>query len=449
MNKHIPIILLLIVFLVFSACKPAQQMELIAPEEDAAQNANGDYNDAAIPNKIDDIFSSEKLNIRFQASVEATTALKYPIPKICGKVFTQEDITEIISSLFGDKPLKSLITPMSRKEYEEYYLRLLQDLEDRQNNPQDYGGNPNIKEMEAMISRVKEKMLTALEEVSGEVDPVQLYETSYGYALNTAADLGRNEPAILSVSIYPDQYECFLTFKNGPNYFNVSMTYHELIHSKPKGVHITKEEALLLANETIHAIGADDMSASGYTVGVVPKQGLADQLEDYEKQCHMFFYTRNISGTPVTYTEFNNPAIPDVEGNNHVSVFEHIIICVDDEGVAQIDWRGNGEIIGYESEDSQLLPFEKIMEIAKQQFMDQYTCTEDAVACELLISRVTLGYTTILQKNNNLYNHMVPVWDFFGTVSHNGIWEKEEPGYDSLLTIHAITGRVIDRNVGY
>lgn len=451
MKQRKLISLLFIALLVTAGCQPTPQTEYVVSKIERLQTDNPVSSDMSVhpPANVEETYEQETLTIKFSAQVDYVEAESYPIPKIQSALFTQEDVSIIIDSLFGSHPLTSLIKPMTKAEYEEYYIQLQKELEDRKSHPENYGGDPNIEAVESELARIAAKILDAPDEVTTRVNPEELYETSFGYALNSSADLGMDDPAVLRITINEDDSDCYVYYQNGPRYSDVTMTFPELLHLEPKDIVISKEEALSLAEKTVHSLGANDLFANGYAVGVVSMNGLEDDMDDYKQQCHMFFFTRNVESTPVTYTEFNNPAISD-QGFNYLPTFEYMIVCVDDTGVANIDWRGNCMITGYEAQDSQLLPFDNIMEIAKQQLINKFAWNEEDKPTSVLVTRITLGYATLLQKNDNSYNIMVPVWDFFGAVSHDGSFPlSSEVGFDSLLTINAIDGTIIDRNLGY
>ena len=70
------------------------------------------------------------------------------------------------------------------------------------------------------------------------------------------------------------------------------------------------------------------------------------------------------------------------------------------------------------------------------------------------ITRITLGYSRIYDPmSDNSAGTLVPVWDFFGSldVGLEDTLARDSQGCftRSLLTINAIDGTVIDRELGY
>ena len=54
----------------------------------------------------------------------------------------------------------------------------------------------------------------------------------------------------------------------------------------------------------------------------------------------------------------------------------------------------------------------------------------------------------VKEKNVGDSGVLVPVWDFFGTQAFDDITIGQD-GYQSLLTINAVDGSIIDRDLGY
>ncbi|HOA55755.1 MAG TPA: DUF6034 family protein [Clostridiales bacterium] len=102
------------------------------------------------------------------------------------------------------------------------------------------------------------------------------------------------------------------------------------------------------------------------------------------------------------------------------------------------------------------IPFEQVMDIFANigllsiQHLER---SPDLKENTMHVYKIQLGYMSV-RKPNNTY-HYIPVWDFYGHRTlygtggyargkdHGPIWG------DSVLTINAIDGTVIDRTYGY
>ena len=64
------------------------------------------------------------------------------------------------------------------------------------------------------------------------------------------------------------------------------------------------------------------------------------------------------------------------------------------------------------------------------------------------VDNVVLRYARISEADNFDSGLLVPVWDFEGTIDDGYSWEKEAMP-ESVLTINAIDGTIIDHTLGY
>ena len=72
------------------------------------------------------------------------------------------------------------------------------------------------------------------------------------------------------------------------------------------------------------------------------------------------------------------------------------------------------------------------------------------------IDRIVLGYARIYEPSTDAHTGvLIPVWDFFGSMTseseYNGETESntsKDPN-ESFLTINAVDGSIIDRDLGY
>jgi len=114
-------------------------------------------------------------------------------------------------------------------------------------------------------------------------------------------------------------------------------------------------------------------------------------------------------------------------------------------------WKSPSEIGEALSEPLELVPFKQIIENAKTA-LEAWTTT-DAIQ-DLEISRITLGYMRVPNPTTNIAEKLIPVWDFYGSCK---IPDKDQDeyvedeyigicGFDSLLTINAVTGEPIRRD---
>ena len=125
-----------------------------------------------------------------------------------------------------------------------------------------------------------------------------------------------------------------------------------------------------------------------------------------------------------------------------------------DTGIYEIRWYG-AQDIGKKAPVAALLPFEKIYEIAQMilplAHMEHEKYYENAAV--LIVDKIQLNYCRVQRRDKPGQFVMTPVWDFFGSravENEDGTMRLFDINpNNSLLTVNAIDGTVIDRNYGY
>ena len=162
---------------------------------------------------------------------------------------------------------------------------------------------------------------------------------------------------------------------------------------------------------------------------------------------NMFIFTRMIDGEPVTWTNRDCQAYDNFQDTyNRKIPYETMTVVIDrNDGAVWLQWNAPHTIDIASGQAASLLPFDQIMGVAAQLLPLKYQYGEINLAYRnqdanrLAVGRITLSYSRVQDRNNPTGFLMVPVWDFLNA---------ENPA-ESLLTISAVDGTVIDRGFGY
>ena len=134
---------------------------------------------------------------------------------------------------------------------------------------------------------------------------------------------------------------------------------------------------------------------------------------------------------------------------------ERIEVVTDRGEVAAATWTSPIRVLGVENENVQLLPFERIMEIFKQQIFMNIYMGKDYLGndshTDLRIIEITFSYMRVRKPNQAEY-WLLPVWDFRGYDTRFGADGTDDHDWwdtFSLLTVNAIDGSILDRDLGY
>ncbi len=185
---------------------------------------------------------------------------------------------------------------------------------------------------------------------------------------------------------------------------------------------------------------------------------------------YTFYFTPQIEGVPVEYVHNSLGAtVVSIDGAPHLEFWdaELITVMVTEEGVVDFNWQNIGPTPAVKEDDVQILSTEEIQEIAKGilplKLTDHDSYFVEDFLGDVVIDKITLSLMRVvddsallqaeyvdpttdqepIKLNGADYEQMyIPVWDFMG---HYEKLDKEM----SFLTLNAIDGTAIDRNLGF
>lgn len=236
----------------------------------------------------------------------------------------------------------------------------------------------------------------------------------------------------------------FISFLGSGFRYNSSMT-HERHGMDARNCEYSYTEALALAQEAAAILAPELTVVSG---GVISGD---------ESEAYLFCFTRNVDGIPVTYTtqacgyydedENGDPIIYRI-----IYPYESLRLVVDSQGLVDGRYESPYVLSDPIETDVELLTFDQVLEITENILPLTFTWLEDTYHIKVEIDRISFGYTRLDFKDDMYRYKLVPVWDFFGTYYYYRDGElvgSYTDDYNSLLTINAIDGTVIDRRYGY
>ena len=240
----------------------------------------------------------------------------------------------------------------------------------------------------------------------------------------------------------------------------------------------SKEEAVAQGNALMQELGFDNFA-------LVDVQQWSPQLPK-DNGIWRLYYAPTVNGIPVSGSRIDRMETLD-DGTLHQSYqywvyaaseetnpdtvswyLENILLDVGKDGVLRFAWTAPSIQPVVQQAESTLLPFEEIASIANTMLpevivgpketpltqLDQYNGFDTRMDVD--ITKVTLSLMRIRDKGS-LQGTIVPVWDFWGTSD----WYDAEPnayGYQEkgrnyefqpMLTLNAVDGTVVDRQLGY
>ena len=214
---------------------------------------------------------------------------------------------------------------------------------------------------------------------------------------------------------------------------------------------MTEDEAKTVAGQFLEQIGIDYLDCKLVEKVIVsPSREYAggvrtgNLLKAYRLQ-----YVRKVDGVPVTYTNVESSWDDSDTSNVWTWDYERMTLIIDDSGIVEMIWNAPYELKETITETTTMLPFFKIQNIFEKMII-VINADYSEYGMEMSITDVRLGLARITEQNNLKSGLLIPVWDFFGTVTYH-YENKESDAYPgtSFLTINAIDGSIIDRKQGY
>lgn len=219
---------------------------------------------------------------------------------------------------------------------------------------------------------------------------------------------------------------------------------------------LSPEDAENKAAEALLALNISDMELSSCEEvwGSTFLQG--GTARQQERHAYRLEFVRSFGNTPLTYTEnnINRSAVQiDERTGERLSAswpYERVRFIIDDTGIVEFLWESPYKVMEQTAQHTKLMPFEDIEAIFSKMILvahAQYGQYDTGVKLTFDIDQARLGMMRIQDKNSPETGLIVPVWDFFGTMTLGG--QELLTERISHLTINAIDGSIIDRTQGY
>ena len=226
---------------------------------------------------------------------------------------------------------------------------------------------------------------------------------------------------------------------------------------------MTEIEAKNTAENVLEQLGIMDMTCVeiGFAVmsdtvtdGMAADIILSPEQLETGKWAYSLKYQRSINGIPITLTSHNGTHHEEEGDVSEPWPYEKMEIIVDETGIVYYYYRSPYSALEIVTEDAALKQFSEIESVFEKMFPIIYGHLDEEGTDYMLqvdITEVQLGLMRITEQNSRDTALLIPVWDFFGDVTI--IPYKGDPyqfsDNDSLITINAIDGSIIDRNLGY
>jgi len=487
--------------------KPKEETEELVEEPEISEEEIRLRETLGIPERYVKTMESDKLKVVIDAEVNVPAKSKFPIARVKGVNFTQEQVTAFYDALCGDV-LMYPAEEMTKEEIEARVIEFQQKIASAKDENEAKLWEEAIKEeqkyyadapSEAELQPDKDSTLQIREINTPGMHPGELTNliksekkddgktflvennatykkksesVSYEDEQGNLQTVGQNRSCNARMD-YDREMNAKKMINNGSPYFRADVTRQSLSGAAfdEANLTITPKEARMIIEELLKQTNCEDefiisevtlVADSPMDVGDdVPlwrltgfaseekwKAAGSPQTHPRELHAYQFKLLRTVGGIGVDF-DVEMTAIDD-ESYDAEWWNEALYITVDDEGIRELRWNAPLEVQEIITEDSALLSFAEVCKIFEKMFFVKYEAkaAETQEETEYRITKAKLSLMRIREANAVASGLVVPVWNFYGY----GIYDGESyEGELSLprLTINAIDGSIIDINRGY
>ncbi len=409
-----------------------------------------------------------KLKINVDADVTLPNVTKLPVATARLRKFTQDDINKVAQVLLGKDVTWYKNAPMTKEEIEQSLMEEQKELSEAKSDPD--SDPAMIEKLEGGVEFWTEEYQKAPSQSDLEVTDINIGKVKIDLSDNEYNGVCAN--AIVGGQRYMIQA---IAQQDEEEIYRISVTTSKYSYSfggtdmdAPYGVTLTKEQAA----EQAKAI-ASQLTNELTLCYVAPSAAHKEEANrNWGWAC---VFMREINGCPTAYATEDVGSSMESEVQRPVH-YEKMVIVMDDLGVTDFVWESPMTQTGIENDNASLKPFDEISQRAIEQLFNKYgkftAITEGEEDSTLNVTHVELGLMRVAKQNSDDYYYL-PVWNFFNELGY--VPYKLKPGFEEAtppppadengdptggvsmgypqawgsVTINALDGSVIDRDLGY
>ena len=398
--------------------------------------------------------------------------------------FTQEQVNKFIEVLMGNATLYSTDSPLTKDQITEEIIKIKQSATDLNSDMAKSEGITSLSELEKRANEIikvwEAKYASAPDSADNSMPDTDvttqiLYNgEGTGTYVNVSANLGKKDMAILSLTKFTKGEE--LAFSNYNNYGTKEHDIYSSVSAGSgiiEGFNMSCDDAQKLVADTLSDLNLDKDFKLGNTY-----IGKSTNIGDEEnKQYYIFYFERIINDVAVTH-DFRRIGKTSNEDPAYAEPlqFENLEMWVDDTGIVQVCWDAPLQINEVVNNNVEVkIDAEQATDVITKQLFLQYgdLYSGQAEKIEIEITGIRLGLARIRYRGNPGEYILVPVWDFYGDVKikvnesasgqlidelnkEGGLVHPKVDGmyifnipFQSIGTINALDGTIINRDLGY
>ncbi len=465
--------------MLLSCLTGCKQHEIPAQASEAATTAPAATTPYQTPERYTGSWSGVEgfVNVTADALVDGPGDAGFPVAKVKRHKFTLEDAGKLKEVFLQGSTLYQ-IPKMTRQQAEE----TLEHFRAIQRGEEESDGNKPPQMIADTIAEY-EQLVKTLPEVPEQIPADAFVSTREGWEgfseLTGKAQIG-DEEVVLSIENYDDNswtdraVFVVMPYSGYVGSLDTIQAYRLAEYPYPTDVKLCVEEAIQTGADLLEQLGLTGMVCFTAEPVAFVKEHEEQRIMDtgYELE-----FVRTVQGIPLNQARESSYTFPGgikmhtqlqdgscSDGSGAARWWnERIRIRVGSRGIVMFEWVSPYEEPELVTEQAELLDFESVCEIFEKMIMVRYdwvaeTNRENSFGYEMIydlnVDSVKLSLMRVREKGNPTESTIVPVWDFWGTEKTHTDHEdyKDRIGstsYKPLLTINALDGSIIDRELGY
>lgn len=422
--KRFGIILPFFIGVVFCACQPTPEDEIVVNKRDTEYIVHADFQKMELPDKLVlPIINKGKAFVTFQAEVVPSTATGYPVVRVSPGVFHTDQIQNMLNALL----------PADAKIYEawdrtkEEFLWLMAEANQLDSE------NEDVRYYLDWLNKASENAPLSVQKVPAKISEALPEEYSNFYVEAAAGS------AVSSVAFVRDGTS--FTYTRDKEYLYTPFSWIEdgMPYETPEP-RLSENEAEEKALQALRSLGIDFPVSAVFAEPVV-----IHRLPKTEWCGWIFHFSRTYSGINTIYDEGNLLLMRSPPSIGAPWPHEMIRIVMDEYGVFCFQWENPLAGVAVVAENIEIISLDEAAYRAQQQLLYMYAAsTQDAEYIErmnITVEKAELMMGVLSVRNHKELGQTVPLWKFFYTLDTSSPDDKPQTFY---LCISAIDGSYVD-----
>lgn len=269
----------------------------------------------------------------------------------------------------------------------------------------------------------------------------------------------------ISIHNFSEYYDEAIVYQEGYGDLNNCNAYPLALMEEPAQTGISETQAEQMGDALMESLGLSNVICDQSTAVAFVEYDYSSesmQISEVKDTGYELQYVRTVQGFPIAYTPFLGNYISDNEEYVGSWAYERLTVYVSENGIVYFHWINPYTEPVVQTDDTQLLRFSDVADIFGKMIIvknSELKAANEAngfvVLRNIEVSDVRLSLMRIRSKGNFSEGLLVPVWDFWGTTASH----TKDPAYSDMvyggedytivLTVNAIDGTIIDRDLGY